>query len=55
MAEVTRRLVCAECGRDEGARSWRASYLSADDELPLKDDDLHAWCAECWEREFGEN
>ena len=51
-----KRLVCAECGResDDRAQGWRASFVSADDELPLQDDDLLAWCPECAEREFGE-
>ena len=51
-----RRLVCAECGREsvEHAHGWRASFLSADDELPLQDDELEAWCPDCAPREFGE-
>jgi len=50
-----RRLVCAECGResDDHAHGWRASFVSAVDELPLGDDELLAWCPTCAEREFG--
>jgi hypothetical protein len=29
--------------------------LSQNDELPLQDDEVAVFCAECWEREFGEN
>jgi len=39
-------------GGDDLAQGWRASFVSADDELPLQDDDLLAWCPECAEREF---
>jgi hypothetical protein len=52
----SRRLICAECGResDDQAHGWRASFVSAVDDLPLRDDELLAWCPECAEREFSE-
>jgi hypothetical protein len=50
------RLICGECGREseEHARGWHGLVLSDDDELPLQDDEVALFCAECWEREFGE-
>jgi hypothetical protein len=47
-------LICAECGQEsnDSARGWRASFLSSDDELPLRDDKLETWCPACAAREF---
>jgi len=44
--EASRALGCAECGReDDGERGWT---------LRLGDDEeLHAFCPHCDEREFG--
>ena len=47
-------LVCAECGTvsDDQARGWRALPVSGDDELPLREDEVVAFCPECCAREF---
>jgi hypothetical protein len=51
-----RRLVCAQCGRtsDDQARGWQAVVLSKDEEWPLQEDEVEAFCPECVAREFGE-
>jgi len=43
-----------ECGResDDQAQGWRALPLSDDDEHPLKDDAVAAFCPSCAAREF---
>jgi hypothetical protein len=45
------RLICVECGREQGAgeRGWRA-YLTVDEEEPAE---AIVYCPDCAAREFG--
>ena len=52
MRAVGSKLRCVECGRES------RDDENADDEWRAGSDgvgELHVFCPECWEREFGEN